>query len=162
KTGGRRLYVHAYEKFDIAKEAVEHQLDLQVARGVTVHADVVGPDGKVPEPLLMMYRGMQSPWTDTFGNSVQVVSGGRLEIGRVPPTGELSIYLLDAERKNGKVVNLRAQDAGGPLRIELEACGSATMRCVDPQGKPVPGAQLFLNMVFTAGANPFEMFSATP
>ncbi|MEX0679502.1 MAG: hypothetical protein WD063_20680 [Pirellulales bacterium] len=163
KPGGRRVYLHAYKTFDLEPDAKEQIFDLKVTRGSTVDTHVVGPDGKIPERLLMIYQGLQAPWSESFGDNPQVVPGGRVEIGSVPPDGELTVYLLDPVRKNGRVVNLRGKDAGKPQNIELLPCGSASLRFVDGKGNPVPGVdKLGLNMVFTPGTTVFEMTAEKP
>jgi beta-lactamase regulating signal transducer with metallopeptidase domain len=152
KPGGERWYVHGYARFDLDEDAREHPLEIQLALGATMEAEVVLSDGTPPERLLVYHRGMLSPVMNTHTHHApQTVQGGHVSIKGVPIDDKLSVYLLDPKRKQGRVLSINAQDAAQTRRIELEKCGSATVRFVDPQGKAVPGANPSFDIVFAPG-----------
>jgi hypothetical protein len=61
---------------------------------------------------------------------------------------------LDSKHKLGATVSFSGKSAaGGPVTVRLEPCGSATMRVVDPRGKPAKGRLpiLTIRMIVTQG-----------
>ena len=83
---------------------------------------------------------------------------GRLELRGLDPDNAVPVYLLDAKRKLGAVINLPVKSgAGAPVTVRLEPCGAARVRFVDPAGKLVTGRltrELTLTMVVTPGPPP--------
>ena len=140
KPGGRRVYVHAHAMLDLPEDAREQTLNLQVQRGVRFEARIEGIDGRTPDTTLVAYQGMAAPWDHLFGHIPRTIHGGKLEIASVPPQGELTVILLDPVGKQGCVYTVRGKDAAKPQVIRLEKCASAEMRCLDADGKPVPGS----------------------
>ncbi len=152
------MYPHALKTFDLTADARTHRLDMQVTRGATVEADVVGPDGQAPDTLIVAYQGVEAPYDDDFEGDGREIFSGRLKIDSVPPDGDLKVFLLDPVKKHGRVVTLRGREAERTKRIELLPCGSAKYRMVDAQGNPVPGVDNLgqPNMIFLTGTSLFD------
>ena len=159
KPGGKRLYVNGHVDLNLPKEALEETVSIQLHRGVTIRGEVVGADGRPPDRLLMTYRGALAPHSEEFAHWIpDPLPDNHFEIRGVPPDGEFPVYILDPIRKQGKVLTCRGADAGKDLRVQLEPCGSATMRFVSPDGKPVAGHDPLLMVVFTPGISPIMYY----
>ena len=151
RPGGERLYVNADTALDLPGDLREYAVDFKIRRGVTVHGEMVRSDGGRPERLVMMHRGM-TLFSDDFDlDSPRMIAGNRFEVRCVPPDGEYQVFFLDPDAKQCKLLVARESDAGKPLRVEMEPCGSLTMRFLDPDGKPVAGHSPTLMIVFTSG-----------
>ncbi len=151
RPGGQRLYVNADAALDLPADAGEYAVDFKIRRGVTVLGEMVRADGRRPERLVMLHRGMTLISDDFRSDSPTMIAGNRFEVRCVPPDGEYQVFFLDPDAKQCKLFVARGRDAGKPLRVELEPCGSLTVRFLDPDGKPVAGHSPSLMIVFTSG-----------
>jgi RNA polymerase sigma factor (sigma-70 family) len=134
--GGRAVMGMVQDNFNLLSliepeekaTVLRHDLALQPAR--TLKGSVVGPDGK---PLAgAIFYGVspnvfefQTLTTDTF-----IVTG-------LNPRRSRSLLFYHKEKNLGfyKVID---GNESGPLKIQLQPCGTATGRIVDRDGQPVP------------------------
>ncbi len=151
RPGGARWYVNADAAIDLTDDAREHTVDFKLQRGVTVKGELVRTDGRTPERVIMIHRGTTGNFDDEFRDDPTTLGGNRFEIRGVPPDGEFPAFFLDPDAKQGKRLPIRSSDAGKPLRVTLEPCGSLSLRFLDPDGKPVAGHIPSLMIVFTPG-----------
>ena len=68
-----------------------------------------------------------------------VSTHGHFAIHGVPPDGEMPVVFLDAANDEGKYETFPGADAAQSKKFTLEKCGSATVRFIDPDGKPIAG-----------------------
>jgi protocatechuate 3,4-dioxygenase beta subunit len=177
KKGGDRLYYHAVVPLDLKPGDKEKELPVVLRRGVTMRGRVVGPDGK-PVKDAILFAGEYKPPREKVFRPIRV-SDGRFELpGCDPdktyhlvfvehawlPSGEAlaeapNTYghpclrgLLGPPVKHGAVVDVAAKKAvAEPVEVRLAACGSAKVRFVDGDGKPLAKLQTWLQLVVTDG-----------
>jgi hypothetical protein len=65
------------------------------------------------------------------------------------------VYFLDAKNKLGATVELSGKEAGKPVTVRLAPCGSAALRVVGPDGKPVARHHPWLEIVVTPGPSQY-------
>ncbi len=156
--GGRRFYAHAF--ITCEPRAAENRVEVNVAlrRGVTVSGQVVGPDGQPVQDAWMISRIFLEPssasWLIWYAPHHGSALGGRFRIHGLDPDAEVPVYFLDPHHKLGATVNLSGKSANpGPLTVQLQPCGAAVARLVDPTGKPIAGyrASGKIMMVVTPG-----------
>jgi hypothetical protein len=83
-----------------------------------------------------------------------VVRDGRFELHGLDPSERYPVSFIDPKNKLGATVTLSARDAAEEVAVRLEPCGSATVRRVDANGKPVVGRPVLLEVVVTPGSSP--------
>jgi hypothetical protein len=135
------MHLFAQMPLDIPQGAIEIPAQLEVERGATVHATIVGVDGSKPE--LVKSISFNDCWTlysDIDRQRVsQTVFDGKLEIRGLAPDEERLVYLVDPIGKQGKLLHVKATDAKAPMKVALEPCGSVMLQFVDGENHPVPG-----------------------
>src|SRR5262249_4401097 len=94
-------YIFGQTPIDVRTGAIQVEAQVSVDRGVTVEGQVVGADGTVPATLGMFYRGNFQNFTDAMHAGTWPLYNGHLKIRGVPREGELLVYLLDTERREG-------------------------------------------------------------
>src|SRR5262249_13667873 len=60
---------------------------------------------------------------------------------------------FDKDGTAGAVTELSGKQAGEPVTVRLQRCGSAVARLVDENGKPVADARIFLEIPLTPGVS---------
>jgi hypothetical protein len=86
--------------------------------------------------------------------SHRYVRGGRFELRGLDPARSYPVYLLDAKNKLGAVATISGKQSGGdPVVVRLAPCGSASLRIVDPQGKPWAKHHPPTELIITPGAS---------
>jgi beta-lactamase regulating signal transducer with metallopeptidase domain/protocatechuate 3,4-dioxygenase beta subunit len=149
--GGIRNYVHAARHLDLAPNAPAQQVTVSLRRGITVRGRLVDPQGKpVPEALMLsrLVRASSPEWR----TSPLTVRGGAFELPGCDPKQSTTVYFLDAEHQQGASVELSGRAAEHPLVVQLQPCGSASVRFVDFEAKPIAGpVPTSLNIVMTPG-----------
>ncbi len=162
--GHRRFYAHAYRAVDLKPDGPDQEIDIALRRGTTIRCRVVGPDGRpVPDALvfsrIILRTSPRGGWRNftvapTGGGRGQV-RDGRFTLHGLDADVEVPVFFLEPERKLGATVRFSGKSAsGGPATVRLEPCGSAKLRLVDPEGKPVARypAAAFITLVVTPGS----------
>jgi RNA polymerase sigma factor (sigma-70 family) len=151
-TGGlpnRLMYPDALAHLDLKPDEMSHEVTMRLRRGVTVFGRVIGPDGTPIARASALGRsylpimGMRS-FLGAFNGIVSEIKvlGGRLEIPGCDPEKPYTFYLIDREHHLGATVELTGKSARkGPAVVPLQECGTARVRYVDSQGKPIAGHQ---------------------
>ena len=85
-----------------------------------------------------------------------VARDGRFLLHGLDPEVETPVHFLDPKRKFAATASLSGKSApGGTIVVRLAPCGTAVMRLVDPNGKPVKalrGGPWLISMVVAPGA----------
>jgi RNA polymerase sigma factor (sigma-70 family) len=145
--GGVRYAYRSYPDAIIPFEAKAGEGALEVTaklhRGVAIRGKLLGPGDKPVEDALMscwnqQHRGGMQ-WGVLSFASVPVRDGAFVMRG-CDPEATYPVYFLDAKNKLGATVKLSAKElAGKEATVRLEPCGSAVIRFLDKEGKPMKG-----------------------
>ena len=144
RAGGRRLYFHAFIACDPKPGGADLEVNVTLRRGVTVSGRILAPDDQpVPDTWIIsrIVLGLPSGhflvWRgDYHGNA----RNGRFELHGLDPDTDVPVYFLEPKRKLGATVLLSGKSAAdGPMTVQLQPCGMAQARLVDPNGQPVAG-----------------------
>jgi RNA polymerase sigma factor (sigma-70 family) len=174
--GGDRVYYHAIVPLDLKAGDKEKELPVVLRRGVTLKGRLVGPDGKPVEDTLL-FVGEYQPPHEKFLYPIHV-RDSKFELPGCDPDrtyrlvfvehpwltpvfgaealhtyGQLWLSdLLGAHNKLGATVEVSAKKAATePVEVRLAPCGSAKVRFVDGDGKPLPKHKPWLQLVVTDG-----------
>jgi beta-lactamase regulating signal transducer with metallopeptidase domain len=152
-----REYPDALRKLAPKPDEGPLDVDLTLRRGVTVSGRVLDPDGNPVEQAVLLSRWYlpTDQFTINFGQRVLPVRDGRFELGGCDPDSSAPVLFLDAVRQLGAAIELSGRQAGEDVEITLQPCGSATVRFVDEQGKPLRAGlrPAHLEVVLTPGAS---------
>jgi RNA polymerase sigma factor (sigma-70 family) len=156
KPGGRRYYAHAVVPLDLKPSAGPQDVTVTLKRAVTVKGRVVSPDGKpVAEALVLSRLGVDA--LSSYWRGLPVIArDGRFELHGCDPEKSYPVCFLDATHKAGATVELSGKQAGEEVTVRLAACGEATTRLVDADGKPLAKQGLWLELVVTPGAAQYD------
>jgi hypothetical protein len=157
RAGGYRFYPQGLVALDLKPGRATHEVSVKLRRGVTVQGRIVDPDGRPVSEAIMLCRIHGYPWNDSWGGPLpDPIRGGRFELQGLDPEKTYPVYFLDAKNKLGATVQLSAKQAGGPVTVRLAPCGTAEVRYLDADGKPVAGIPPHLKIVVTPGADPMD------
>jgi RNA polymerase sigma factor (sigma-70 family) len=142
----------AVKVVDFAEGTTNATADLFPERGKTLPVRIEDPEGK---PLAgAIVSGMTELWPITF----------------TAKQAECTIYALDGihqrhvvfyhrERKLGGHVIVRG-DEKDPVTVRLQPLGTVTGRLLDPDGQPLAGVEVSLNMPLSAESDLFRYLNA--
>jgi Sigma-70, region 4 len=154
----RRNYYDAIIPLNLKPQAGPADLTVTLRRGVTLTGRVLGPDGKPVEKAKMLCRSYipyGHDWNPAYSKEVE---NGQFELPGCDPQGTSEVYFLDAKNQLGTVANLSGKDAGKPVIVRLERCGSATVRLVDEQSKPISDFDTWVEILLTPGIHHADEF----
>ena len=162
--GHRRFDAHGYRAVDLKPGGPDQEVDLTLRRGATIHGRVVGPDGRTDPDAwvfsrIILYTRRTGGWKSFHvlpnGRGRGQVRDGRFALHGLEADVEVPAFFLEPERKLGATVRFSGRSAsGGPATVRLEPCGTAKVRLVDPEGKPLdryPAAAV-MSMIVTPGS----------
>ena len=162
--GRRRFYAHAYRAVELKRDGPDHEVNLALRRGVAIHGLAVGPDGRPVQVAwvcsqLMLWTvadGGWKLWVAPQNHSRSQLRDGRFVLHGLDPGAavEIPAFFLDPRRKLGATVRFSGRSAAsGPVTVRLESCGTAKMRLVTADGKPLDRypARTLISMVVTPG-----------
>jgi RNA polymerase sigma factor (sigma-70 family) len=178
KKGGAPIYHHAVVPLGLKPGDREKELPIELRRGVTLKGRLVGPDGKPAKDAILLVGGYKPP-REKFLFPIQVRDGHFELPGCDPdksyhlvfvehpwlnpdPSGEEDVHdtygqlwlraLLGPQMKLGVAVDVSAKKAAAePVEVRLASCGSAKLRFVDGDGKPLARYRPWLHLVVTGG-----------
>jgi RNA polymerase sigma factor (sigma-70 family) len=147
-----RHYFDALVPLNLKPQKGAHRLTVSLRRGVTLTGKVVGPDGKPVARALMVCRTYLPTVKYFFGVFPKEVRGGRFELPGCDPKKKAEIFFCDTEDQLGAVVKISAKEAKGkPVTVQLQRCGTAKARFLDPKGKPLVNFHARIEVVITPG-----------
>jgi beta-lactamase regulating signal transducer with metallopeptidase domain/protocatechuate 3,4-dioxygenase beta subunit len=114
-------------------------VELTLRRGVTVRGHVVDAEGQSVREAILVSRWYLSERDMTFYHAPtsKTLRGGRFALDGCDPGSSAPVLFLDVKNQRGAAIELSGKQAGEDVAVKMEPCGSATVRIVDAQGKPV-------------------------
>ncbi len=176
KPAGERAFYHALVGIDVKPKVDGQEINVTLRRGVALKGRVIGPDDKpVPKAVLVV-----SEYKLRFENTLHPIDvrDGRFELRGLDPEktyrllflahpralspmwtieaieefGQLWLRpLLGPENKLGAMVAVSPKEVKDDLAIKLAPCGSARVRFVSADGKPLARYAPWLQLVVTPG-----------
>ncbi len=153
--GMLRYYPDGLIPLDIKPGTEPREVTATLRRGATLRARVLGPGGKPAETFMALSRsyipaGYQLwQWGPGSSNKLECRNGELVLPGCDPERGG-TVWLFDADHALGATLNFTGSGASGPpLTVTLQACGSASVRAVNAEGRPFSPV---LSIVITPGA----------
>ena len=150
-----RVYPDALIPLDLKPGDNTREVTATLRRGVTLKARVQGQDGKPIKNFMVLSRSYMPVSIEHFQQMERNVLHARNGVFELPgcdPEKGGTAWLFDPDHALGLTVRFTGAEAAGPERtVQLEPCGSAKVRCVDRQGKPVSKADLSPCIVFSPG-----------
>jgi hypothetical protein len=143
KRGGAPWRSHGFVALDLQPDAEPPEAAVTLRRGVTLEGAVAGPDGQAVGDLQVFCR------FEGFSTHPVKVRGNHFELHGCNPEEKITVVFFDAVKSWGATATLSAGEAGGkPVRVTMAPCGSAQVRFLDKEGKPLadfyPGLFLVL------------------
>jgi hypothetical protein len=118
-------------------------LDIPLTRGVTTSGTVTGPKGEaVPRCVVFTATPRHAHHQQYYGGDEWnwPVQDGRWTIDGCDPSSPTELYFFDPEHQWGTTVKYDPKTQGDkPLKVTLEPCGSAKVKCLTPDKKPMTG-----------------------
>lgn len=159
KPGGMRIYANAFQKIDPVAGQPLQPLKIELQPGETVSGTLVDEQGQPIKEALMISRLMILPTSPSWRGWPDKAHDGKFELQGLRPDVEYPVFFLDQQRKLGAAATISTRNK--TPRIVLKPCGSATVRYVDPQGKPLAGKSLgSLYLVATPGVTRYDFQAA--
>src|SRR5262249_31957082 len=78
---------------------------------------------------------------------------GVFDLPGCDPEKATQVFFLNDAGSAGAVVDLSGKQAGEPVTVRLQRCGSAVARVVDGSGSPLAGARVHLEIPLTPGVS---------
>jgi RNA polymerase sigma factor (sigma-70 family) len=174
--GGDRVYYHAVVPLDQKPGEKEKEVPVVLRRGVTLKGRVLRPDGK-PVKDTLLFVGDYLPAYEKVLHPI-LVRDGKFELPGCDPektyrlifiehpwveltfgAEALHTYgylwlrqLLGEHNKLGVTVEVSAKKAAAePVEVRLLPCGSAKLRFVDRDGKPLAKHKPWVQLLVTPG-----------
>ena len=152
-----RHYPDAYRKLSPKPDEGPLDVELTLRRGVTVRGHLVDEAGQPVREALLVSRWYLSRngMTVNHAPTWKSLRGGRFELDGCDPGSSAPVLFLDAKNQRGAAVELSGKQAGEDVVVTMKPCGSASVRLVDGQGKPVRAGRspAHLEVVLSPGAS---------
>jgi protocatechuate 3,4-dioxygenase beta subunit/transposase-like protein len=145
------VYPDAALALDLKPTSGTHHVAITLRRGVTLRGKVVGPDGKPVARAYLVCRTYLPLGFTLNGIQPRLVKDGRFELPGCDPDRPVQAFFLDVKNRQGAVVELSGKDAGKPLTVRLQPCGTARARLVNDRGQPLTEAYADAGIVLTPG-----------
>ncbi|OHB70932.1 MAG: hypothetical protein A2V70_19560 [Planctomycetes bacterium RBG_13_63_9] len=163
--GGRRNYVHGLVPLDVKLGTGVHEVTVSLRRGATVKGRLVGPQDQPVSDVLMLTTLAMSPVDLEWRGSSITARGGQFELHGCDPRQTYHVAFLDPKNQWGTALEIPGrQPAGEPLTVHLAPCGTAEVRFVDPDGRPLANEDTdslpSLSIVITPGPSYFQSNTA--
>jgi beta-lactamase regulating signal transducer with metallopeptidase domain/protocatechuate 3,4-dioxygenase beta subunit len=152
-----RTYPDAQRKLSPKPDEGPVDVEFTLRRGVTVRGRLVDQDGQPVREALLVSRWYLSRngMTVNHAPTWKALRGGRLELDGCDPGSSAPVLFLDAKNQRGAAVELSGKQAGEDVTVTMRPCGSARVRIVNGQGKPVRAGRspAHLEIVLSPGAS---------
>jgi RNA polymerase sigma factor (sigma-70 family) len=135
--GGSEWRAHDFIRLDVSADTPPAEVVSKLRPGVRLPGRLVGPDGKPVAPAQMVILSHDDEQHLQSLIEPIEVQDGRFEVRSWDPQVTCRVLFLDAANGLGTAASLDGKGEGGPATVRLQPCGSATVRFVDPQGKPL-------------------------
>jgi RNA polymerase sigma factor (sigma-70 family) len=177
KPAGDRCYFHAIVGVTAKAGEDGKEVNVSLRRGVTMTGRVVGPDDKPVAHAVLFVSAPYRPRQENTMHPVDV-QNGRFELRGLDPEKTYRLLFLDHPRKLNPLMTVEAIESFGQLllrpllgpenkhgatvevvpkqvkeelAVKLAPCGSAKVRFVDGDGKPLAKYSPWLQLVVTPG-----------
>ncbi|HCO23352.1 MAG: hypothetical protein CME31_26310 [Gimesia sp.] len=135
KPGGARMYAHAFQKINPAKEETLKPMNIELQQGATVAGTLVDEQGQPIKHAIMISRLKPDPLSPDWRGLPVELNNGTFELHGLREGVEYPVYFLDPKNRLGTVAKISARTK--EPKIVLKPCGSANVRYVDSDGKPI-------------------------
>jgi RNA polymerase sigma factor (sigma-70 family) len=149
-------YPDAVVNLDLKPKAGPQDVTVTLNRGVTVQGKVVGPDGKPVARAVLYCKTFLPSGYNLNGVNSRPVKDGRFDLPGCDPGQTVQAFFLDARNRLGAVALLSGKQAGKPVTVKLQRCGTLKVRFVDDRGKPFTDVYPGVGIVLTQGV-PFHV-----
>ncbi len=149
QANGTQVTVNGLVALNLKPQTQSHELAVALRRVVTLKGRLVGPEGQRVAAARVLRRLQNASPEDgsRLGGSAPVPDD-RLALDGCDPQATYRLFLLDAQNQWGTVAQLSGQQADQErLTIGLVPCGSAVVRVVGTDAKPVADTPLSLVLV---------------
>ncbi|WP_417376251.1 M56 family metallopeptidase [Gimesia maris] len=135
KPGGTRMYAHAFQKVNPAKDETLKPMKIELQPGATVAGTLVDEQGQPIKHAIMISRLKPDPLSPDWRGLPVELNNGTFELHGLREGVEYPVYFLDPQNRLGAVAKISARTKES--KIVLKPCGSANARYVDSDGKPI-------------------------
>ncbi len=142
---GERLYPDGLLAVD-ASAGAKIEATITLRRGRSLHGRIIDPDGR---------PAMDAGVVERDGLNSLPAPKGEFELTGLDPARPITVYFLDTKNQGARIVTFSRPDLDRPVTVQLERCGSARARFIDPQGQP------FVNLRFELSSQPMIRLEMT-
>jgi RNA polymerase sigma factor (sigma-70 family) len=150
-----RTYPDALRKLSPKPDEGPVDVEFPLRRGVTVRGHLVDPGGQPVREALLVSRWYLSRNGMTVDPTWKSLRGGRFELDGCDPGSSATVLFLDAKNQRGAAIKLSGKQDGEDITVTMKPCGSARVRILNDQGKPVRAGRepAHLEVVLSPGAS---------
>jgi hypothetical protein len=130
-------FLSNFKALDLKPEAEPPFVPISLRRGVTVRGRLVGLEGKPVGHIKMLCRLAVASTVGYSGLYPVRLPDARFELPGCDPEKVYPVYFLDAENQYGAVAEIAGKPGSEPVEVRLMPCGTAVIRLVNGQGKPL-------------------------
>lgn len=157
KPGGERHYAHkilAYEA-RTGPEPLTLDAPLRPAKPVTIQ--ISGPNGQsVTSGLALTPLEVRASNPTWRGDTSSRIVNGRYTLRGLADDATAHLDLLDDEHEWGASIEVSGKQADTGVSVSLQPCGTAKLRLVNPEGKPLVDRSPQLYYIATPGPPKFS------
>ncbi|QDV48051.1 M56 family metallopeptidase [Gimesia fumaroli] len=158
KPGGTRMYAHAFQKINPAKDEILKPMKIELQPGKTISGTIVDEQGQPIQHALMISRLKIQPASPDWRGFPDEVNNGTFELHGLREGIEYPVYFLDPQNQLGAAAKISTKTQ--EPKIVLKPCGSASARFVDLKGEPIVGKMLgSLYLVVTPGQPKYDFLA---
>ncbi len=161
RPAGRPFFPDALLPLKLKRDSDTSKLVVRLRRGVTLTGRVLGHNGQ-PVPSAFMVASTYMPMGNGFalrGDHLPVRQG-RFELPGCDPEKTVPIVFYDTKTLQGAFAEVSVKRAATePVQVQLAPCGSASVRLVDPAGKPINQSAVMFDVVLRKGPTIQESFA---
>jgi hypothetical protein len=154
-------YPDAFRKLSPKPDEGPVDIEFTLRRGVTVRGHLVDPEGQPVREALLVSRWYLSGSGITVNHAPTSKSlrGGHFALDGCDPGSSATVVFLDARNQRGAALELSGKQADEDVKVVIRPCGTAVVRIVDAEGKPVRAGRspAHLEVVLSPGASAGDM-----